>query len=72
VKCKRRATLLSTRQHYEQKQNTLQKHSKGKTNYTSFSCCEALYFTNDFPSEVDIGRMNIKCHHCRALHFQGE
>ncbi|CAG8796255.1 835_t:CDS:1, partial [Dentiscutata erythropus] len=68
VKCKRRAALLPTRQHHEQEQNTLQKRSKGKPSL----CCKALHFTNDSSFEVDIGRIDIKCHYCGALYFQEE
>ncbi|CAG8788601.1 29091_t:CDS:2, partial [Gigaspora margarita] len=33
---------------------------------------EALYFANNFPLEVDIGKMEIEYRHCGALHFPKE
>ncbi|CAG8674832.1 13439_t:CDS:1, partial [Acaulospora morrowiae] len=33
---------------------------------------EALSFTNSFPDEVNVGKMDVICDACGALHFAGE
>ncbi|CAG8737010.1 9104_t:CDS:2, partial [Acaulospora morrowiae] len=74
AKRNQRATFSAARQQHERERNTQQRRL-ARRNYCSPPSshhCEALQFTNDFPQVANIGRMEIECRHCGALHFPRE
>ncbi|CAG8814073.1 20798_t:CDS:2, partial [Dentiscutata erythropus] len=55
-----------------QEQDKIKRRLARNKNCIPSSCSEALGFTRDFPLELDVGKIDIECRHCGALHFQGE